>query len=160
MARSKQFPGQIGDSKGFRGIEGKLAGERTFEEMWIESGAAKEFADGKPLDWILENKYLPFKRSLSPLGGFQGGKGLLFGKSYGSGGLVDYVLEGYSGVHDTFNQPFFYRANGTNRLITGFWQKSIGYIINPANVVLSSPIVLPALVPDYMRYFYFQAQEQ
>ena len=159
MTISEKSPGQIGESEGFRGIKGKLAGERTFEEMWIESGAAKEFTDGKPLDWVLENKYLPFKKSLSPLGGFQGGEGLLFGKSYSSGGLIDYVLEGYSGVHDTFNQPFFYTANGTNRMINSFWQKSIGYIINPANVVLASPFVLPALVPDYMRHFYFQVQE-
>jgi len=159
-AKSELFPGQVGESKGFRGIGGKLAGERTFEEMWLESGAAKEFADGKPLNWILENKYIPFKKSLSPLGGLQGGKGLLFGKSYSSGGFIDYILEGYSGVHDTFNQPFFYTANGTNRTITGFWQKSLGYVINPVNVVLASPIVLPALVPDFTRHFYFQEQIQ
>ena len=156
MAKSDQFPGQIGESEGFRGIEGKLAGERTFEETWVRSGAAKDFADGKPLDWIIENKYIPFRKRLSPLGGIQGGEGLLFGKSYRSGGFIDYLLEGYSGVHDTFNQPFFYKVNGTNRLITSIWQKSLGYVINPLNVVLASPIVLPALVPDYMRYFYFQ----
>ncbi len=43
-AKSGQFPGQIGESEGIRGIDGKLAGERTFEEYWIESGAAKELA--------------------------------------------------------------------------------------------------------------------
>lgn len=39
--------------------------------------------------------------------------------------------------------------------VTGFWQKSIGYIFNPANVVLASP----ALFPDYVRHFYYPAQE-
>jgi hypothetical protein len=35
----------------------------------------------------------------------------------------------------------------------------LGYIVNPANVLLATPIVLPALVPDYIRHFYFQGYE-
>ena len=114
------------------------------------------------MDWILENKYLPYRKrfgQLSPLGGHQGSKGLVFGKPYLPGGLVDYVIEGFGGVHDTLNQPFFYNANGTNRLLSPA-AKYLGYVINPANVVLASPIVLPALVPDYMRFFYFQDKDQ
>ncbi|MGH8035713.1 MAG: RHS repeat domain-containing protein, partial [Lysobacterales bacterium] len=102
---SKQFPGQIGESAGFRGIDGKLAGERIYEQDWIKSEAAKAIADGKSLEWVIEHIYLPYEGNLSPLGGFQGGEGLVFGKSYKSGSLFDYVLEGYSGVHDTLNQP-------------------------------------------------------
>jgi RHS repeat-associated protein len=154
--RSEQFPGQVGESDGFRGIEGKIAGERTYEQYWIDSGAAQDLAEGRPIKWVIENKYIPYKKKLSPLGGLQGGEGLLFGKSYKSGGLIDYILEGYSGVHDTLNEPFFYAANGTNRILSGFWERTLGYIINPTNVLLASPIVLPALVPDYVRHFYFQ----
>ena len=158
-AQSKKFPGQVGKSKGFRGISGKLAGERTFEQNWVDSGAARAYSEGKSMEWVLENKYVPFRKHLSPLGGLQGGDGLLFGKVYRSGGLVDYTVEGFSGVHDTLNQPFFYSTNGTNRLLTSPWQKALGYIVNPANVLLATPIVLPALVPDYIRHFYFQDYE-
>ena len=63
-------------------------------------------------------------------------------------------------MHDTLNQPYFYAANGTNRSLSGFWQKGLGYMLNPANVLLASPFVLPALVPDYMRHFYFQERDQ
>jgi hypothetical protein len=156
LARSEGFPGQVGDSEGFRGIPGKLAGERTFEQDWIDSGAAQAVVEGKGINWAIENKYIPFHKSLSPLGGLQGGQGQLFGMNYKSGGLIDYILEGYSGVHDTLNQPFFYTANGTNRLITSTWEGSLGHVINSTNVLLASSIVLPALVPDYMRHFYLQ----
>jgi len=159
LAQSRQFPGQVGESEGFRGITGKLGGERTFEYEWFESGAAQELANGKPLEWVFENKYLRYKKTMSPLGGYQGGEGMLFSKSYSSGGLLDYVIEGYAGVHDTLNQPFFYTAQGTNRVITDFWRRSFGYAINPANVLVASAVVLPALVPDYMRHFYFQATQ-
>jgi len=158
-AQSELFPGQVGESAGFRGVDGKLAGERVFEEIWIESGAAYEYAQGKSLDWVIENKYLPFKNKVSPLGGLQGGEGLLFGQPYPPEGLINHVLEGFSGVHDTLNQPFFYTPNGTNRLLTGFWQKSIGYLLNPVNVLLASPIAIPALFPDYMRHIYYPVQE-
>jgi len=155
-AKSKQFPGQIGESKGFRGVEGKLAGERIFEKIWEESGAAAAYAEGKPLDWILKHKYIPYKGKLSPLGGLQGGKGLLFGQSYSPDGFIDYILESYSGVHDSFNQPFFYSSNGTNVAFTSQWRINIGYIINPINVVLATPIVIPSLIPDHLRFLYFQ----
>ncbi|HLF31052.1 MAG TPA: RHS repeat-associated core domain-containing protein [Xanthomonadales bacterium] len=159
-AQSGKFPGQIGESEGYRGIDGKVAGERIFDQLWVESGAAQAYAKGIPLDQVINDYYLPFRKRLSPLGGFQGGEGLIFGKSYQSGGLVDYVLEGYSGVHDTLNQSYFYTSYGTNRTLSGFWQKSLGYMFNPANVLLASPFVLPALVPDYMRHFYFQEPDQ
>jgi hypothetical protein len=75
----------------------------------------------------------------------------VFGKNYGPHGFIDYVLEGYAGVHDTLNQPFFYNSNGTlksisNPIVTGF-----GRFVNAANVVLATPIVIPSLIPDYMR---------
>jgi hypothetical protein len=83
----------------------------------------------------------------------------MFGKGYRPGSFVDYVIEGYSGVHDTFNQPYFYTPNGTNRFIEGFSQKAIGYGINSTNVLWASPIVLPSLIPDHMRLLYFQVRD-
>ena len=118
VAQSQKYPGQIGESGGYRGITGKLGGERTFESMWLESGAAKEFADGKPQAWIFKNKYLPFKKTMSPLGGFQGAEGMLFGNGYRSGGFLDYIIEGYAGVHDTLNQSFFLHSE---------WHKQVDY---------------------------------
>jgi hypothetical protein len=94
--------------------------------------------------------------SKSPLGGHQGSIGQIFGIPYKPDGLISYVIEGFGGVHDTFNQPFYYNANGSNRLLHGSFEKVLGKIINPVNVLLASPIVLPALVPDYMRHLYFQ----
>ncbi|MSQ98592.1 MAG: hypothetical protein EXR85_04760 [Xanthomonadales bacterium] len=157
-AQSEQFPGQIGQSPGFRGITDKIAGERIYEESWVESGAAAAFERGMPLDEVFDRFYIPNRRHLSPLGGLQGGPGLLFNRPYAPGGFVDYVLEGYSGVHDSFNQSFFYTGNGTNITFTSPIQKAIGYFINPANVVVATPIVLPSLFPDYLRFLYFAEQ--
>jgi hypothetical protein len=92
------------------------------------------------------------------LGGLQGGPGLLFNRPYAPGGFVDYILEGYSGVHDTFNQPFFYTGNGTNITFSNSMQKAMGYFLNPANVLMATPLVLPSLFPDYLRFLYFAEQ--
>ena len=157
-AQSGQFPGQIGPSPGFRGITDKIAGERIYEESWVESGAAAEFQKGMPLNEVLRDIYIPYRGRLSPLGGLQGAPGLVFNRPYAPGGFVDYILEGYSGVHDSFNQPFFYSSNGTNIAFTNSMQKAIGYFLNPANVLLATPLVLPSLFPDYLRYLYFAEQ--
>ncbi|MCR4307318.1 MAG: glycine zipper family protein [Candidatus Berkelbacteria bacterium] len=158
----KSGPDQIGESEGFRGIEGKLAGERFYKKLWVESGAAKLHAEGAPWEEVLE-KYLTARKAvgtLSPLGCLQAGTGCVFNRPYESGGIVDYVLEGYSGVHDTFNQPFYYTGDGYNRLVSGGIQSTVGRILNPLNVILATPIVLPSLVPDYMRFFYFAGRSE
>jgi hypothetical protein len=161
IKRSSQVQGQIGKSPGFRGISGKLGGERIYEKYWIDSGAKAALENGMSLENVVDlyEEYVREVKGLSPLGGLQGGKGLIFGKSYRPGGLVDYVIEGYSGVHDTFNQSYFYTSTGTNRFIEGFYQRAIGYVINSTNVLWASPIVLPTLIPDHMRYFYFQERD-
>ena len=97
---------------------------------------------------------------LSPLGCLQAGPGCVFFKKYRPNGFIDYVLEGYSGVHDALNEPFFYTNSGFNRVITNPFERFIGKIINPANVVLATPIVVPSLVPDHMRHLYFQELDQ
>ena len=161
LKKSSQFPGQIGESPGYRGIEGKLGGERINDKFWVESGAKAAFENGMSVERVVDlyEGYVKGVKGLSPLGGLQGGKGLLFGRSYRPGGLVDYVIEGFSGVHDTFNQSYFYTSVGTNRFIEGFNQRALGYAINSTNVLWASPIVLPSLVPDYMRFLYFQERD-
>jgi len=158
----KSGPHQIGESEGYRGLKGKLAGERFYEKLWLESGAAKLYAEGAPWGEVLE-KYLEARSAygkLSPLGCLQAGLGCVFGRAYKSGGIVDYVLEGYSGFHDTLNQPFHYTGDGYNRLITGTIQSTIGKVLNPLNVILATPVVVPSLVPDYMRFFYFEGRSK
>ena len=161
LKKSSQVQGQIGESPGYRGIAGKLGGERIFDKYWVESGAKAALENGMPLAEAVDlyEVYVMKVKGLSPLGGLQGGKGLIFGKGYRPGSFVDYVIEGYSGVHDTFNQPYFYTSTGTNRFIEGFYQKAIGYAINSTNVLWASPIVLPSLIPDHMRLLYFQVRD-
>jgi len=159
LRKSKLFPGQIGESPGFRGLPGKVAGERIFEKHWLASGAADAFSNGRSIEWIMEYKYTPYIKAIkniSPLGGLQGGNGTIFGFNYEPGGFLDYVLEGYSGVHDSLNQTYFYTAIGTNRNLSGFWQRTLGYVVNSGNVLLSTPVVLPALIPDHLRYLIYQ----
>ena len=93
---------------------------------------------------------------MSPLGCLQGGQGCVGPFPYKPNGFIDYVLEGYSGVHDTLNQRYFYNVNGTNRLISHPIGRYFGNLLNLSNVLFATPIVVPSLVPVYLRHFYFQ----
>ena len=87
----------------------------------------------------------------SPLGCHQGGIGCIFGVPYSSGSLADYVVEGFAGTHDYLNHSVFYNLNGTSKTLTGFY-RHYGQFRNVTNVLLATPIVLPSLVPDYLRF--------
>jgi hypothetical protein len=52
------------------------------------------------------------------------------------------------------NQPFFYKANGTLRLTSNPIFKGVRNIVNVANVLIASPIVIPSLVPDHIRHLF------
>lgn len=167
-AWSARSPGQIGPSlKKWRGIDGRLGGERIFADWWVESGAAARFNSGEvTVAEAIENIYLPFRRGkgpLSPLGCFQGSAwGCVGSESFWtydpSGSLRDrfanYIIEGYSGPHDALNSWLHYDRNGMNRNLTGFALGS-SKVMNPLNVLIASPIVLPSLIPDYMRYMVY-----
>ena len=167
LAHSKQTPGQVGqNNNGFRGIPEKIGGERIKERIWRESGAEKAVLDGTmTAEEAVEKLYLPARRAegaLSPLGGFQGSDEGLITKyiTYDPNGnmlerTANYVVEGFGGTHDALNQPFYYASNGMNRELTGFFEKGFGLIMNPINVFVAAPVVLPSLVPDYMRHHFF-----
>lgn len=87
----------------------------------------------------------------SPLGCYQGGPGCIFGIPYRTGGLVDYIVEGFAGPHDYLNHPVFYTPEGTLRSLTGLG-RIYGAFRNATNVILAAPIAIPALVPDELRY--------
>ncbi len=146
-------PGQIGESPGYRGIEGKIGGARLDEDIWrdtgqkmLESGRSEKEA----FDAYIES-FNALGRKPSPLGCHQGGPGCVFGIPYKPGSLQDYIVEGFAGTHDYLNHPVYYNTNGTSKTFTGI-AKSYGQFRNVTNVFLAAPIVLPSLIPDHLRH--------
>ncbi|MFA5088126.1 MAG: FG-GAP-like repeat-containing protein [Candidatus Omnitrophota bacterium] len=82
----------------------------------------------------------------SPLGGPQGGEGQLFGIPYKPGSIPDLVVEAYAGPHDSLNS-WGYDAFGN--LKDQIWfDKILGATLNPLNVVVATPIVIPSVLPQ------------
>lgn len=79
------------------------------------------------------------------LGGYQGGQGLMFGMPYQPGSLFDRIVEGYAGPHDFLNS-WGYDAFGNLQNHVGF-ERVLGATLNPLNVVLATPIVVPSALP-------------
>lgn len=168
---SQLSPGQVApNNPGFRGITGGEAGERIYSEYWVKSGAEAAVRTGvMSVEEAIETLYLPYRKSLgplSPLGCFQGSdEGCIFGWKYDPNGnaierFANHILEGYAGPHDTLNSWYFYDQYGMNRTFTSFG-KWFGQFLNPLNVLLASPIVIPSLIPDYSRHlFYTSLNEQ
>ena len=165
IANSNKTPGQVAPGNpGYRGVSGGAAGERILEEYWESSGATDIVQAGEmTAKEAITSIYLPHvlkNRSLSPLGCFQGSTEQCIGSwHFNPTGsqfkrFANYVLEGYSGPHDTLNSWYFYNGVGMNRHLTGFGQV-LGRILNPVNVLLVTPIVLPTLIPDYSRHLFY-----
>lgn len=160
IQQSKKVPHNIGsDEFEFRGLKGKIEGERINSEDWNASGVQELIDRGVPVEVAIEQKYIPYRGGVSPLGCVQSGYSCLFGMPVEPTGLVSYVMGGFGGVHDMLNQPFYYNVDGTNRALKGVFEKTLGKVINPVNVVLAAPIVVPALIPDYMRHLYFEGAQ-
>jgi filamentous hemagglutinin len=153
IKNSSGTPGQIGDSPGFRGVKGKLGGGRFEEQLWNETGRRVLEAGGNEAEAFraYADQFEVLGKRASPLGCHQGGPGCLFSHSYDPGGFVDYIVEGFAGPHDFLNHPIYYNANGTLRALSGF-QRHYGQFQNVANVFLVAPVVIPALLPDQMRF--------
>ncbi|WKD51047.1 RHS repeat domain-containing protein [Microbulbifer spongiae] len=156
LKHSKGTPGQVGDSPGFRGIKGKVGGGRIVDKYWKESGAADIYQRTGNAEKALAKYYAHPGLKVSPLGGHQGGQGIIFSDklSYSPGSFLDYMVEGFAGTHDSLNHWYHYNPNGTAIGRDGFsyW---LGEGINAANVAIATPIVAPSLIPDYMRSTFY-----
>jgi hypothetical protein len=156
LRHSKGTPGQVGDSPGFRGLKGKLGGGRIVDKYWAETGQ-KVLEGGGTLEEAMTAYYAHDKLVVSPLGGHQGGQGIMFSDklTYSPGGFFDSVVEGFAGTHDSLNHWYHYNSNGT-----AIYREGGGYyfgeVLNGANVLIAAPIVAPAMIPDYLRYSVYQ----
>jgi len=171
LSHSQRSPGQVGaNNSGFRGVPGKIGGERIKEDLWISSGAADAVAKGMDphtaavtIYWKERVAQATWWDPVSPLGGFQGNEHGLVSKyfEYNPNGNVveqfaNYVVEGYAGTHDFLNHWYSYKPNGMLRTVDSFIGQAFGKVLNASNVVFATPVVLPSLVPDYMRHnFYY-----
>ena len=166
---SSRTPGQIAkNNPGFRNQHGGISGERFREAAFVKSGAKELIDAGWNPDWVRKNIYEPYLRAhkiiLSPLGGLQGSDIKRFliwdfdpnGSSLGR--FINYVQEGFGGPHDSLNQWFFYNDSGVNRTLSTV-EKAFGRILNPVDVVLAAPLSVPALIPDYGRYYYYAMRD-
>ncbi|MFK8047473.1 MAG: RHS repeat domain-containing protein, partial [Halioglobus sp.] len=157
IRHSKGTAGQIGRSRGFRGVVGKIGGGRIVDKLWAKYGEPL-LQQGKSHYEALRNYWQNVEPSL--LGCHQGGTGCIISDRFTYtpdttiGRLIDYVVEGFGGSHDYANHWYHYNPNGTaiyRQSGSAGWY--FGEALNWANVALVSPIVLPSLVPDYSRFF-------
>lgn len=106
----------------------------------------------------------------SPLGGIQGGQGLiklpLIGRvEYASGSFLDRVVEAYSGVHDWLNNPWSYNPTTGNfnppvslfgRYLGGS-ASGVASLMNWVDVPLATPIVAASVAgiyaPNYVSIY-------
>jgi filamentous hemagglutinin len=101
----------------------------------------------------------------SPLGGAQGGRGLVgapewrplgfrMGYYYEPGSFTDLLVEAYAGPHDWISS-WNYTANGNFRPLQGlpnalFWTYSLAAIV-PATVFAAAPVVSSSTLLDWRR---------
>jgi filamentous hemagglutinin len=141
--------GSIGDSPGALGLPGKLGGSRPEISGYDAMGLPK----------------IEATTGTNFLGGMQGEKGHIgwaaFGYNYAPGSLTDKVVEQFAGVHDLFNHPWTYDANGYvhqsdslfGRAITNFTgsaavARAFSETMSWVNVPLTSPFVAASAVPQ------------
>lgn len=82
----------------------------------------------------------------SPLGGKQGDVGQILGMPYKAGSPWDRVVEAYAGPHDYLNS-WGYDMFGNLRNQTTF-ESFLGVTLNPLNVIIATPIVVPSVIPS------------
>jgi hypothetical protein len=120
---------QPGLSEGVNGDGHKLAGNRrTYDKF------------GVPLP----------NEGPSYLGGFQGKSGSIFGRSYSSGGIVDNVMEAFSGPHDTFNDWVgWYDAMGNGKDLSGLHYVYGQFMNYSVNLISAAPFAAATLMPSH-----------
>jgi filamentous hemagglutinin len=61
--------------------------------------------------------------------------------------VIDKVLEGFGGTHDTLNSGYWYDDNGNIRTGMTKPEKYIGAAISAVNLIPSAPFALATLLP-------------
>ena len=130
----------------------KPDGSITFKDNILQVDSGSNFIlipDGEFLkDGItpLSIDNLVSKLKVSPLGGLQGGNGILgmFGMTfnYAPGSFADTVVESFSGPHDWLNSTHFYGSDGNILNAPGLWGSEIW---NSVDVLLAMPFGLSTL---------------
>ncbi len=105
--------------------------------------------DGVKLGGGRYNPKNPYE--VSPLGGRQGGQGMIgwkgFGFSYGKGSFWDRLVETFAGPHDFLNSWTYDSVTGNIRNLSGL--ASVGsFFGNIIDVGLAAPIALPSAWPN------------
>jgi RHS repeat-associated protein len=124
--------------------ESKLVNRETGEELQgppTPSPNARGLSAGFRFDFFkLGGSRFPSTNSV--LGGFQGGRGNVFGIGYGPGSFLDGLVETYAGPHDFLNSPLFYDSFGNNQKRFWAWE-----VVNAANVLVATPFAAASVVP-------------
>jgi filamentous hemagglutinin len=82
----------------------------------------------------------------SPLGGNQGGPGLLFGSAYPVGGFRDWLLESYSGPHDWFSS-FRYGPGGSLMPYNTF-ERALYEVYSFTAITFATPFAIATRLPS------------
>ena len=94
------------------------------------------------------NPNLPEQKP-SPLGGRQGGQGVVLGKPYDPGSFPDRIVESYAGPHDYLNRFIWYDQTGNVKM--GLTSDKIIWwifkVIDMINIAVSSPFVIASVTP-------------
>ncbi|MCB1616689.1 MAG: VCBS repeat-containing protein [Pseudomonadales bacterium] len=152
LEHSRRFTeaNQVGQSRGHRGLVGKLTGGRINQKKWEEAKALTLFENGYVDEGLIKKEYAKIaKKSL--LGGYQYDKGSMFNIPYDQFGVMDYVGEAFAGVHDGLNHMVWYNSNGTSKTYP-FFKNVLAEGVNYSNVVVAAPIAIASMMPDHLRF--------
>lgn len=162
---------QSGKSVGVNGDDFKLAGGRIVLADWCSDNRCtldsttksgyKENSDGTVIfnpGVGADGKSITLSQFIeqhedwrSPLGGHQGGQGLMdvlgISFNYEKGSFWDRLAEGYAGTHDTLNSYIWYDQLGNGKSLGGTPIGVVGNITNMTNVGVATPFALSVLLP-------------
>ena len=92
------------------------------------------------------------KPGLLDFGGSQNTQGQIFGISYGSGSITDFIVESFAGAHDFFNNVVGWYDSFGRTIDTGSLSWYHSAALHAANVVFVAPAALfayPTLIGPY-----------
>ncbi len=159
-----------GKSEGVNGDGKKVGGGRIVLDKWCDEGRCERDENTKSGWKENEDHTVIFNAGkdengnsltisqfieqhpemISPLGGHQGGQGLIGTKTfyfeYAPHSFLDKLVESFAGTHDTFNSFIWYDDLGNGKDLKGL-AKILGDVTNATNVPLATPFALSVLLP-------------
>lgn len=90
----------------------------------------------------------------SPMGGAQGGPGTLFGFSYESGGIADFIVEAGAGPHDYLSQWMYDGLGNTNEIFRSGVGSALSWSASFTLLVPSVPISVGSVLAPYSGVVY------